>query len=242
MHIKTDAIVLRSYDNGKNSKLLLLLTRDMGRIAVTARGAGSLKSALCAASGQFCYASFVLFKNADRYIVESADIKELFFELRNDVTALATAQYMAEVAGEIAQEEERDEDLLRILLNALYGLAKLKLSPKLCKCVFELKAVACEGYTPELAECLVCGSDEGVAIDIMQGQILCREHKDESAMPLTKEAIACLDEIFSLPIERMFSFSASAETQAQITAFSQAYLLAQTDLAPKTLSFLKTLL
>ena len=150
MHIKTDAIVLRAYDNGKNSKLLLLLTREYGRLAVTARGAGSLKSALCAASGQFCYASFVLFKNADRYVVESADIKELFFELRQDVAALACAQYMAELAGAVAQEGEGDEELLRVLLNCLYGMAKLKLAPALCKCVFELRMALCEGYMPDL--------------------------------------------------------------------------------------------
>lgn len=234
MHIKTDAIVLRAYDNGKNSKLLLLLTREHGRLAVTARGAGSLKSALCAASGQFCYASFVLFRNADRYVVDSADIKELFFELRNDVTALACAQYMAEIAGAVAQEGEGDEELLRVLLNCLYAMAKLKLSPALCKCVFELRVAACEGYMPDLER------EGAVGIDLVQGQAV--QTRGDTVFLLSQTALETLGELFSLPTERIFSFSASPETQAELAGFAERYLLAQTDLRPKTLEFLKTIL
>lgn len=234
MHIKTDAIVLRAYDNGKNSKLLLLLTREHGRLAASARGAGSLKSALCAASGQFCYASFVLFKNADRYVVDSADIKELFFDLRHDVTALACAQYMAEIAGAVAQEGEGDEDLLRVLLNCLYALSKLKVSPALCKCVFELRVAACEGYMPDL-DC-----ESAVGIDLVQGQAV--QTAGETVIPLSQTALETLSEIFFLPIERIFSFAATPETQAELAAFAERYLLAQTDLRPKTIEFLKTLL
>lgn len=233
MHIKTDAIVLRAYDNGKNSKLLLLLTREQGRLAAVARGAGSLKSALCAASGQFCYASFVLFKNADRYVVDSADIKELFFELRNDVTALACAQYMAEIADAVAQEGEPNEELLRVLLNCLYALAKLKLAPALCKCVYELRVAACEGYMPDLDDA------QAVGVDLVQGQAVA---SGEAVYPLSQTALDRLREIFRLPVERIFSFAASPETQAELAGFSERYLLAQTDLRPKTLDFLKTLL
>ena len=234
MHIKTDAIVLRAYDNGKNSKLLLLLTREYGRLAVTARGAGSLKSALCAASGQFCYASFVLFKNADRYTVESADIKELFFELRNDVSVLACAQYMAEIAAAVAQEGEGDEELLRVLLNCLYGMAKLKLAPALCKLVFELRVTACEGYLPDL-DC-----EGAVGVDFVQGQAVAS--LGETVFALSAAALETLEEILMLPTERIFSFSASPQTQVQLSGFAERYLLAQTDLRPKTLEFLKTVL
>lgn len=234
MHIKTDAIVLRAYDNGKNSKLLLLLTREYGRLAVTARGAGSLKSALCAASGQFCYASFVLFKNADRYVVESADIKELFFELRQDVAALACAQYMAELAGAVAQEGEGDEELLRVLLNCLYGMAKLKLAPALCKCVFELRMALCEGYMPDL-DC-----ESPIGIDLVQGRAVAEA--GDTVFALSSAAIDTLAEILLLPTERIFSFAAAPETQAELAGFAQRYLLVQTDLHPKTLDFLNTVL
>lgn len=234
MHIKTDAIVLRAYDNGKNSKLLLLLTREHGRVAAVARGAVSLKSALCAASGQFCYASFVLFKQADRYVVDSADIKELFFELRNDVTALACAQYMAEITAAVAQEGEGDEELLRVLLNCLYAMTKLKLSPALCKCVFELRVSACEGYMPDL-EC-----EGAVGVDFVQGMAV--PMHGETVISLSSTALDTLRDIFFLPIERIFSFSASPQTQAELAIFAERYLLSQTDLRPKTLEFLRTLL
>jgi len=234
MHIKTDAIVLRTYDNGKNSKLLLLLTHEHGRLAAVARGAASLKSALCAASGQFCYASFVLFQQADRYVVDSADIKELFFELRNDVTALACAQYMAEIAAAVAQEGEGDEELLRVLLNSLYAMTKLKLSPALCKCVFELRVAACEGYMPDLA------CEDAVGVDFVQGMAV--PTLGETVVPLSPTALTTLSEIFFLPIERIFSFAATPETQAELAAFAERYLLSQTDLRPKTLEFLRTLL
>ena len=246
MHIVTDAVVLRAYEGGRNSRLLILLTREHGRIAAVARGAGSLKSALCAASGQFCYASFVLFRNADKYVVDSADIKELFYELREDVTRLAAAQYMAEVCGELAREEEPDEALLRILLNSLYALCKLNLSPALCKAVFELKAAAAEGYQPDLSACAVCGGEPagGVSVDALEGIMRCAgcAPAGGTGIRLSGEALGTLREVFSLPVERMFSFSASGAVMGEIAFFAERYLLMQTELRPKTLSFFNTLL
>ncbi len=244
MHITTDAVVLRAYDNGKNSKLLLLLTREHGRIAAVARGAGSLRSVLCAASGQFCYASFSLTKNADQYFVDTAEVQELFFELRQDIVRLSAGQYMLECAGGLARENEGDEQLLRVLLNSLYALAKRRLDPSLCKAVFELKCIKISGYMPDISGCIACGMQpDGGDIDFAQGRMGFEKCvRDKNRYFLDGQALEVLGAVFAAPISRMFSFKVSGLVMGRLVDFAERYFLAQTELAPKTLSFFKSLL
>ena len=81
MYIKTDGIVLKETEYKDNDKLLTVLTRDLGRITVKARGVKSGKSGSKAACQLLAYSEFTLFEQQGRYTVREAVSKELFPEL-----------------------------------------------------------------------------------------------------------------------------------------------------------------
>ena len=62
MYIKTDGIVLKETEYKDNDKLLTVLTRDLGRITVKARGVKSGKSGSKAACQLLAYSEFTLFE------------------------------------------------------------------------------------------------------------------------------------------------------------------------------------
>ncbi|MBQ1436248.1 MAG: recombination protein O N-terminal domain-containing protein, partial [Clostridia bacterium] len=55
MDIETDGLVIREYPKGERDKLLIVLTPEMGRISVWARGARSPKSPLLSVSQLLSY-------------------------------------------------------------------------------------------------------------------------------------------------------------------------------------------
>ena len=56
MQTAIDGLVLREHDSGENDKLLLVLTADMGKIWVVAKGGKSIKSKKSAICHAFTYA------------------------------------------------------------------------------------------------------------------------------------------------------------------------------------------
>lgn len=241
--LKTDGVVLKCADGGKNSKLLLLLTREQGLLPVLARGAASLKSPLCAPSAQFCYSSFVLFQSGERWLVNEASVKELFFDLRLELERLSAAQVIAELALGLCAETVPDEPLLRLVLNCFYALSSLKLPPALCKAVFECRAACIEGYAPDLDACAVCGRESASGkLDTVGGRLFCPDcPAPATAIPLSEQALALLRRIGDLPDEKLFSFSASGAALRELYFAAERYLLDQTDLHPRSLKFFRSI-
>ena len=124
MYVKTDGIVLKETEYKDNDKLLTVLTRDLGRITVKARGVKSGKSGSKAACQLLAYSEFTLFEQQGRYTVREAVSKELFPELQKDLELLALASYFAQVTLTVAQEDDPVPELLSLLLNALYAVRK----------------------------------------------------------------------------------------------------------------------
>ena len=173
MYVKTDGIVLKETEYKDNDKLLTVLTRDLGRITVKARGVKSGKSGSKAACQLLAYSEFTLFEQQGRYTVREAVSKELFLELQKDLELLALASYFAQVTLTVAQEDDPMPDLLSLLLNALYALTRLRKPQLQVKAVFELRSACISGFLPDLRGCAVCGNPTPDRFNITQGVLQC---------------------------------------------------------------------
>ena len=58
--VKINAIVVKSSQSGENDRLLTLLSPEMGKLTVMAKGIRSLKHQSRNACAMLCYSSFVL--------------------------------------------------------------------------------------------------------------------------------------------------------------------------------------
>ena len=88
--VKINAIVVRAKDSGENDRLLTLLSPEMGKLSVSAKGVKSLKHKSRSACMPLAYSSFVLKKIKDGlYSLSSADLIESFSSLSLIIRTIA---------------------------------------------------------------------------------------------------------------------------------------------------------
>ncbi|MEG1476305.1 MAG: DNA repair protein RecO, partial [Oscillospiraceae bacterium] len=98
MQITTMGLVIKEVKTGEADRIIHILTQD-GVINAIAKGSQRLKSKLFSSTSLFCYAEFTLFSGKSMYIVDEAEVKEVFFGVRQSVEGMALAMYFAELAA-----------------------------------------------------------------------------------------------------------------------------------------------
>ena len=245
MYEKTEGIVLRETEYKDADKLLTVLTREHGKITVKARGVKSGRSRSKAACQLLTYSEFTLLEKQGRYVITEAVPKEMFSELRTDIELLYLASYFAQVAEAVAQEEDASPELLSLLLNALYALAKLKKPQKLVKAVFELRLACIAGFLPDLRGCAVCGNPSPDRFNITQGVLQCASCGNESTagirMPVSPGTLEAMRYIASADAKRLFSFTLSDTALTELNGLTESYLSMRLERGFFTLDLYKSL-
>ena len=139
MFIKTAGLVLREVEINEADKLLDILTRDHGLVTAKARGVRRSRSPIKSACQLLAYSELNLFEYRDKLTVQEAEPIEQFRELRDELELFALGSYLAQTVSLVAQEDAPNPELLSLILNALYALAKLRKPQTLVKAAYELR-------------------------------------------------------------------------------------------------------
>ena len=237
-------IVLRLSDSKESDRILTVLTDEMGKISVVAKGAKSRRSKVGAATQLLAYSELVLSESHGwQYLTESATI-ELFDGVRQDVELLSLASYFAEITEWVSSDDAESALLLPHLLNALYALGTLRRPPALVKAAFEMKLMALIGFEPLFDGCAVCGETEvtNPVFDLQGGTLACRACMGAShAMSLTRGTLAAIRHVLYGDPKRLYSFSLGEEDQRCFSLAAEAYVRAMLDRDFRTLDFYKSL-
>ena len=104
MHTEVKGLVLRTVDLKESDRLLTIFTEEQGIVTALAKGARSLKSRKMSSTQQFCYSSFILYGQSDKYWIKEASLIESFFGIRDSIEGLALAAYVVEVLADVGVE------------------------------------------------------------------------------------------------------------------------------------------
>ena len=141
-------MVLKSGPVGEYDRRLVILTRERGKITAFARGAKRPGSSLMAVSQAFVFGKFKLYEGRDSYSLASAEVKNYFTEIGEDVEAACYGSYFLEFADYYGRENVEGTELLLLLYQSMRALLKPSLPNPLIQTVFELRAMAVNGeYT-----------------------------------------------------------------------------------------------
>jgi DNA repair protein RecO (recombination protein O) len=257
MTTEVRGLIIRTVDIKETDRLVTIFTEEQGAVTALARGARSLKSRKLAATMQFCYGRYILYKQGDKYQIKEAELIENFFDIRQSIEGLALANYICEVLSDVTVAEA-ERDLLRLSLNSLYAISKNMYSVEKIKAVFEIRAVSILGFMPDVLSCNNCGEKHGdFFFDIMGGIIECRachekrekmhiEHSDPHETHilciLSEGAKTALGYAIHSPLERVFAFNISEEDMRLFSRATEEYILNQLGHSFKSLEFYKSVL
>lgn len=246
MHVTTKAIVLREAAYKESDKILTLLTEELGKITVQARGCRKKGNGLSAACQMLVWSEMTLSEYRGRWSVNEAAVELEFRTLRSDLDKLALGAYFADVLDSIIQEESPADDLLPLLLNSLYALDKLDRPHGQVKAAFELRTMSLAGFEPLLDGCAICGREpEQPRLNLTQGILHCPACKEEAgegiSMPLSPETLHAMRHIISCPGKKLLSFRLEGPALEQLESVCEAYLLTQLERGYHTLDYYKEL-
>ncbi len=243
--IVTSGLVLRETETKETDKILTVLTPDLGKISLIARGARRRNSPLAAGCQLLAYSELTIYqRGAWRYVSEASTI-ELFDGVRRDFELLSLASYFAELTESVSGEEQPAPEILSLLLNALYALSALKKDPLLVKPVFELRLMALSGFEPLADGCAVCGKKEPERsmLDVVQGVVHCAGCKQSGglSLPLTKGSLAALRHALYGDEKRLYSFTLDKNALRQLDHAAEAFVAAQLERSFRTLDYYKSI-
>ena len=107
MQVTANGLVIREKMLSNDNRLLTILTGEYGLVRAFVKSVKKLGGSVSAATDLFAYSSFVLFHNKDQYSINSAEPLQMFYHLRDDLEKTSLATYLAELAGELVQENRR---------------------------------------------------------------------------------------------------------------------------------------
>ena len=194
--IKLNGIVTRYADYKDKDRMLTLFTYEQGLVSCAARGCRRAKSPLMGASELFVSGEFVLFSANDKLTLDSAEISEHYYPLREDIDRFAAASYMLSIVNAGA-EETANRPLFTLLRYALAYTAYAEVNPTDMAICFALKCLMALGYRPSITECALCSKDlrrqSSAAFSARFGGALCdscaRAISAQDISPLSLEAM-----------------------------------------------------
>jgi DNA repair protein RecO (recombination protein O) len=148
-------------------------------------------------------------------IVSQAEVKHSFPILRNDLFRLAHAQYMAEMVGFFALDDDPHPETFSLLRVSLLLLERVS-DPEIASRWFELRLMDQLGYALSLENCPICGeaidltavlSQKKIAFSTELGGALCAKHESETPsaklIMLPIESLRHLERLNSIELENV---------------------------------------
>lgn len=157
--LSSDALVLRTYKTGETSKVVVLLTRERGKVRAVAKGARGKRSRYRSALEPLSEVRVTLYgrQGTELFRLGECDLLRSAFRAgeRGLETAL-TLSYFAELLDAFAQEGEADDAVYRLAL-AVLAAAEGGTQIVVLARYLEAWLLRLHGIYPPLDRCASCG-------------------------------------------------------------------------------------
>ncbi len=203
-YLDTRAVVLGSRPLGESDRILVLFTREAGRLDAVAKGVRKTKSRWGGRLEPFNVTDLVLFRGRSLATVTAAELVAGFAHLRADRRALTAAAVTCEAAARLFAEEAPHERVFNLLCRALKAFdegfsGEAAAAPLLLGAVVKLLHEA--GFLPVLDHCVCCGEGrEASGFSASRGGLVCGDCAGEG-VPISPDAVEALRGAVTLPLD-----------------------------------------
>jgi len=246
-YVKVKGIVIKETNTGEADKIVTIFAKGKGKIQAFAKGARRSKSKMVAGTQFLSYCDYVLFSGKDMYSLNSSEVIEPFYKIRNDLEKLTYAAHFVDILNDIIQENQPQSKVLQLFLNSLHFLCNTEKQPELIGRIFELRLLSIIGFTPFVRGCLICGNDEdsNYSFSFQKCGFICSNEScittDKFAVDLSIGAAKAIHYIVHSSIDELFSFNLSPEVLEELGYITRRYLRERLEREYNKLDFLKNI-
>ncbi len=184
---RSPSLVLRSYDFSEADRVLVLFTREYGKVRALARGVRRLGSRLGGGLGLLSLAEVQWHGQEHRDLCRVTQVQLLasFPRLKADLPAFGRAARLAELLLHFTADRQPLPEVFDLAQEAL-SLLEAGVAPAAAGSWFEMTLLDHLGYRPGLEACQRCGSTTArQAYHVENGGLLCRGCRPSGGLGLT---------------------------------------------------------
>ena len=145
--IKTEAIILKTADFNEVDRLLVIYSKKLGKVFVSAKGVKKLESKLRYSIEPISYVQMILVEGKNFLILKDAVLIDQFLNIKKDLEKIKIAGELAEIIDEAIVGEEKDEDIWSLILKTIQAIDRSQTSVNLEE--FQKNLIELLGYDPE---------------------------------------------------------------------------------------------
>ncbi len=197
MIVRTEGVVLKSFDFRETSRIVTFFTQDHGKLKGIFKGIRKDPKKFGSSVDKFTVNDIVYYhhRNSEIHLVGQCDLKAFFLPIRQDFKRTIAASYVLELVDAIMPLEEPNKEVYDLLMNYFASLQTVRDIGKLVH-IFQIKILFLSGFRPHLDSCVVCGKKIKVKarFSLKQGGLVCPhcETDEPSLSLLSPGAVASL--------------------------------------------------
>jgi DNA repair protein RecO (recombination protein O) len=236
---QAEALVVSVKDWGESDRLVMLFSRELGKISALAYGAKRPRSQLAGGMQLFSHVEVSLSPGKVFEQVKQCEIKNSFRIIKEDLSRMAYGMFMLEVLNELCPERQPESELFDKLLAALALLGRK--NPRLVALAWGWQVLAEMGLSPQLDYCVFCGKDSEIArFDSRSGGCCCQTCGNaESSVMINAETILFLQVLSRLDWISPPEFKITGSTLVQAERLVLDYLIHCLDKPLKSTEFIR---
>ncbi|MCD4779605.1 MAG: DNA repair protein RecO [Candidatus Omnitrophica bacterium] len=178
MIVRTEGVVLKSYDFRETSRIVHFYTKDHGKVKGVLKGIRANPRKFGSHADQYSVNDIVYYRysRSDLHLVSQCDLKSFFFSVRQDYRRSLAANYMLELINSIMPVEQKNEEIYSLALHFLNSLQDISDIDKLVH-VLQIKTLSLSGFRPHIDACVRCGKKVAgkVRFSMRAGGLICYE-------------------------------------------------------------------
>lgn len=231
--LSAEGIILRKYLLRETSYILVVFTKEFGKIRGVLKGARDPYPQFAGNFELFTRCNLLFYKKKTKRmdLITRCEAIDFFLPVRKDIERLTYASYFVELVDMVTSDHDVNEGLYTVLLEGLRMLAT-RSSPKRAGRIFELKALDAIGVGPRLDRCLRCSSPDSkeFRFSIKNGGIICRDcvEKDDMCYGISPGTLNFMRKIYELPFSKTQQVKVSKgvgqETEKILKRFMQYHI------------------
>lgn len=157
MIINTEGIVLRQRKIAGNRRMIVIFTRQYGKLSAGTSINEKSRSRAALALRPFTFAEYELFKGRESYSINSASARRSYYSIGENLERFMTASAFITYLDKVTAEGEPMPALYDLAMEFLESVEKSDKSSETLFFAFIVKSLRMLGVSPEMNSCVRCG-------------------------------------------------------------------------------------
>ncbi|SEN56153.1 DNA replication and repair protein RecO [Amphibacillus marinus] len=225
MFERIEGVIIRTQDYGETHKIVTLFTKQLGKLALIARGSKKPKSRMASITQMFIQGEYLVQLGRGLAVMQQGEVINSHRKIREDIVQTAYASYIAELTDKLMEEKKPNHLVYQQFVAALSGIVDQK-DAAILALIYELKLYKVAGFAPILSQCTSCQrQDQLVGFSLSEAGLVCRfcAHKDSNAMLLNSTQIKLIQLFDQTDLTRIANISVKEENKQVILRLLVAY-------------------